>query len=223
MHGFYNLNFHTCYFSLASQKSFQSLQFLELSELASVTNLWSRKLATGLFRALEGLKVVSCHGLRNLFPSSVAKGLVNLKELEVCGCSAMEVIIEKEAEAEEEEEREKTSKLSLFPQLEMLRLMTLDDLNRFSQLKHDLELISLENLEIKRCPKLSTFNPGSIDTPNLEVLKVDDRQLETNDLNTAIQQFFQAKVCSLTLLTLFFPFPLYVCIYIHIYYIANLK
>lgn len=178
---------------------------MELSELASVTNLWSQKLATGLFRALEGLKVVSCHGLRNLFPSSVAKGLLNLKELEVCDCSAMEVIIEKEVE-EEEEERENKSRLSLFPQLEMLRLMTLDDLKRFSHLKHDLELKSLEHLEINQCPKLSTFNPGSIDTPKLEVLKVDDRQHKTNDLNTAVQQLFQEEVCPLTLF-FFFPFP----------------
>lgn len=184
---------------------------MELSELASVTNLWSQKLATGLFRALEGLKVVSCHGLRNLFPSSVAKGLLNLKELEVCDCSAMEVIIEKEVEEEEEEEeeRENKSRLSLFPQLEMLRLMTLDDLKRFSHLKHDLELKSLEHLEIKQCPKLSTFNPESIDTPKLEVLKVDDRQHKTNDLNTAVQQLFQEKVCPLTLFFLF-PLPLYI-------------
>jgi hypothetical protein len=102
-------------------------------------------LATGFLSALEELKVISCNGLKNLFSCSIAKGFVNLKELEIQDCSAMEEIIEKEVE---EEKGELKSKLSLFPQLAMLKLLTLEDLKRFCHLKHDLEMELLEYLEI---------------------------------------------------------------------------
>jgi hypothetical protein len=170
------------------QKSLLNLQILELSELASVTNFWSHKSATGFLSALEELKVIYCNGLKNLLSCSIVKGFVNLKELEIQDCSAMEEIIEKEVEEE--------SKLSLFPQLEMLKLLMLEDLKRFCHLKHDLEMELLEYLDIRNCPKLIAFNPGSIKAPNLKVLKVDDRQIETNDLNSTIQQHCQTNVCA---------------------------
>ncbi|OWM71919.1 hypothetical protein CDL15_Pgr017802 [Punica granatum] len=76
------------------------LHALELEDLPSLRCLWNMTSPKGIsgFRKLGSLKVDSCSGLRCLFPSSMVKAMVALKELEVSYCRNMEAIVMEDGE-----------------------------------------------------------------------------------------------------------------------------
>ncbi|KAA8541066.1 hypothetical protein F0562_025029 [Nyssa sinensis] len=81
------------------------LKYLEIDNCGDRENLWGYKqllVAMGSFCKLSKLVVKSMHGLKYLFSPSIARGLMQLKELHIRECVRMETIIGNEGEEDEE-------------------------------------------------------------------------------------------------------------------------
>ncbi|KAH7854178.1 hypothetical protein Vadar_011088 [Vaccinium darrowii] len=102
-----------------------SLKHLKLLGLENVSELWCSKLQRSSFSKLEKLEVSNCASLRNMFHPSMAKCLVNLKELLIEDCSTLEAVVGKEEEVGGHER--KIHKVE-FPQLESLDLRDVPNL-----------------------------------------------------------------------------------------------
>ncbi|XP_076923069.1 disease resistance protein At4g27190-like [Bidens hawaiensis] len=70
--------------------TFPSLETLEVSELDSVEELWSSRLASSQFGKLKSLRVDKCHKLVNIFPSDLQASFPSLEKLEVEKCDSLE-------------------------------------------------------------------------------------------------------------------------------------
>ncbi|KAK4346066.1 hypothetical protein RND71_036242 [Anisodus tanguticus] len=90
-----------------------SLEELQIDMAHSITALCSHQLPTGYFNKLEILVVRECGKLRNLMSPSVARGVLNLRRLQITSCPLMEEVI-----AEEEQQGEEMTNEPLFPRLE---------------------------------------------------------------------------------------------------------
>ena len=137
---------------------------------------------TQSFQNLTSVVVHRCHGLRYLFPSSVAASLRNLKELSISECERIEEIVLKPAE------NEKAEDYILFPQLCSLRLFCLPKIMSFSQGNYNLDWPSLEKVIYQSCT-MQTFCLGLLNTPKLTALVTDEEQkfVWKGDLNTTIE------------------------------------
>ncbi|OIT34596.1 putative disease resistance protein [Nicotiana attenuata] len=167
------------------------LEELEVIGADSITALWSHRFPTVDFSKLEKLKVFGCDKLRNLMPPSVARGVLNLRVLEIEDCPSMEEVITKEEQGVE------ITNASIFPHLEKLEIIKLPKLGYFILTVHALLFPNLREVNIKRCLEMKTFvQQGSVSTPSLKMLTVGntikDAELK-NDLNKAIQNIFNSK------------------------------
>ena len=135
---------------------------LTLSNLEKVKHVWSMD-PQGIitFAKLCTIEIYGCSSLKSVFPTSVAKALMQLKELEITNCAMVEEIVAKEDGME-------TTTLFEFPRLKTLRLHTLPKLKSFYQGKHILECPLLNYLCISKCDKLKIFgsNNSSIQETN---------------------------------------------------------
>jgi hypothetical protein len=111
-----------------------------------------------VFQHLTVLWVIECDSLRKVCSSSIAKSLVNLKDLFISRCRNMEEIVA----AEEGEEAEDNN---MFPHLTVLRLRNLPNLISFSRDKYDLDWPSMKSIQIQDCPEMKNFCSGSLITP----------------------------------------------------------
>ncbi|KAM3288776.1 hypothetical protein P3S67_022206 [Capsicum chacoense] len=171
-----------------SKVSFPSLEKLSVDGANGTTALCSHQLPTGYLNKLEILEVCRCRKWRNLMSPSVARGLLNLRNLKIEKCPLMNEVI-----TEEEHQGEEMSDEPLFPLLEELYLTDLPKLGHFFLTKHTLEFSFLREVNIHKCPEMNTFvQQGSVSTPNLEILNYDN-ELEVDDLNKWIQQSFNSK------------------------------
>ena len=138
------------------------LTSLTLRYLKKVKHVWSMD-PQGIitFVKLRTIKIWDCSSLKSVFPTSVAKALMQLKELEIRDCAMVEEIVAKEDGIE-------TTTLFEFPQLKTLRLHTLPKLKSFYQGKHILECPLLNYLHISNCDKLKIFgsNKESVEETN---------------------------------------------------------
>ena len=135
---------------------------LTLRNLEKVKHVWSMDLQGIItFGKLRNIKIQGCSSLKSVFPTSVAKALMQLKELEITNCAMVEEIVAKEDGIE-------TTTLFEFPQLKTLRLHTLPKLKSFYQGKHILECPLLNYLRISKCDKLKIFgsNNSSVQETN---------------------------------------------------------
>ncbi|KAH7854329.1 hypothetical protein Vadar_012615 [Vaccinium darrowii] len=113
--------------SLFNEKvAIPSLKYLKLLGLNNVSDLWCSELPSSSFSKLENLEVISCASLRNMFNPSMARDLVNLKELLIEDCSTLEAVVGKKEEVGGGHER-KIDKVE-FQQLERLELHDLPNL-----------------------------------------------------------------------------------------------
>jgi Leucine-rich repeat (LRR) protein len=149
------------------------------------------------FGNLRIVKVEHCEKLKFVFPSSIARGLSQLEELEVSECSIMEeLIVTDELRAVEE-----TILKVLFPQLKFLILKELPILKRFCE-GSNIKFSSLKHLVIDHCPKLKTFisKPVSLGmTANKELEKMNADESP----HTAVQPLFNEEVNLFYLFSLF--------------------
>ncbi|XP_060672497.1 probable disease resistance protein At4g27220 isoform X2 [Ziziphus jujuba] len=133
--------------------SFPILETLELS-LVNVGKIWDNGLTvtdSTCFQNLVTLNVNNCGFLKNLFPSSVAANLLQLKRLVVMMCDMMEEIISTD---------EVMDKKFKFPRLNSLTIRGLEKLTKFCSATF-VEFPLLTELIILRCPALKTFNSYS--------------------------------------------------------------
>lgn len=82
------------------------LNVFDLSDI--VSKLWCHHTPINFFLNLESLGIFGVNGIRDLMSSSIAKNLMNLKDLHVEECSEIVEVIEDEGEV---------SIMSLFPNL----------------------------------------------------------------------------------------------------------
>uniref|UniRef100_M0ZK39 Nucleotide binding site-leucine rich repeat protein n=1 Tax=Solanum tuberosum TaxID=4113 RepID=M0ZK39_SOLTU len=119
-------------------------------------------------------------------PPLVARGLLNLRKLEIRDCLSMEEVITKEKQQGE-------GIMTLFPLLEKLELYTVPKLGHFFQTECTLEIPILKEVHIHDCPEMMTsVQQGiSVSTPSLESVNNDD-EVKVVDLNKVM---FNSKVC----------------------------
>ena len=99
------------------------------------------------FAKLRTVQIEDCSSLKSVFPTSVAKTLMQLQELQIKDCATVEEIVAKEEGIE-------TTTLFVFPQLTVLTLQNLPELKSFYPEKHISEWPSLRSLDIEKCNKL---------------------------------------------------------------------
>ncbi|KAG5555938.1 hypothetical protein RHGRI_006549 [Rhododendron griersonianum] len=109
--------------------AFPGLEYLELSGLETVSDLWCSELLTSSFSNLKTLHVRGFMNLRSTFHPSIVGGLANLSELVITDCSKMEGVVYWGEEIEDGQGRkvEKT----LFPLLRKLKLSNVPNLVSF--------------------------------------------------------------------------------------------
>ena len=135
---------------------------LTLRNLEKVKHVWSMD-PQGIitFGKLRTINIEGCSSLKSVFPTSVAKALTQLENLEIKDCATVEEIVAKEEEI-------KTTTLFEFPKLTTLKLQNLPELKKFYPGNHTLESRSLKDLHIKKCDKLKIFgsNKSSVEETN---------------------------------------------------------
>ena len=135
---------------------------LTLRNLEKVKHVWSMD-PQGIitFGKLRTINIEGCSSLKSVFPTSVAKALTQLENLEIKDCATVEEIVAKEEEIE-------TTTLFEFPKLTTLKLQNLPELKSFYPGNHTLESPLLKDLHIKKCDKLKIFgsNKSSVEETN---------------------------------------------------------
>ncbi|XP_044478001.1 uncharacterized protein LOC123205163 isoform X3 [Mangifera indica] len=143
------------------------------------------------FHNLKVLKIINCLGLiRRLITPSMAKSLVQLREMTIEGCKLLTEIVENEGD-------ETTTEI-VFNNLKKLSLLHLDYLTCFYSGNYSFNFPSLKKLIIEDCPSMKTFSVGSLSAPKLRNVFYEKWlvTIEENDLNTIIQKASQKRVNS---------------------------
>ena len=161
-----------------------------------------------IFENLHSLTVRGCGNLIYLVTSSIAKTLVQLKELTIEQCRSMKEIVKHEGGEE--------PCAIVFSKLQRLRLDNLQRLKCFCLTRYIFTFPSLEQLEVISCPQMEFFCEEVSSTPRVKEVKTDIHVEEHLgcDLNTIIHNIFLKKVCILKFpnvvisLTLFFTFAI---------------
>eukprot|EP00261_Vitis_vinifera_P039383 XP_019080626.1 PREDICTED: probable disease resistance protein At4g27220 isoform X5 [Vitis vinifera] len=166
--------------------AFPSLDCLYIEGLDNVKKIWPNQIPQKLinlvpssvsFQNLATLDVQSCGSLRSLISPSVAKSLVKLKTLKICGSDMMEEVVANEG-------GEATDEITFY-KLQHMELLYLPNLTSFSSGGYIFSFPSLEQMLVKECPKMKMFSP------RLERIKVgDDKWPRQDDLNTTIHNSF---------------------------------
>ncbi|XP_044476842.1 uncharacterized protein LOC123204296 [Mangifera indica] len=112
---------------------------------------------------LTSLEVSFCYNLEILFTPSIAKLLVELRELKVMYCHGIREII-----TNEKGEKETSLESITFPSLEDLELSDLNKLTCFSSGSYTIEFPKLKFLNISRCGNMKTFCSGKLVIPKVK-------------------------------------------------------
>ncbi|XP_041020983.1 uncharacterized protein LOC121262542 [Juglans microcarpa x Juglans regia] len=157
--------------------SFPALETFLLKNMTGLEDICHGQLHSTSFRDLRVVKVENCEKLKFVFPSSVARGLSQLQELQIRECSIMGAIVVKE-----EGEIEDTDMI-FFPQLHHLALEHLPKLMSFLRTKNSLgteagEIVSEGTLDFDM-PILQE----QVVFPNLERLELSSVDLEETHHN----------------------------------------
>ncbi|XP_051125557.1 probable disease resistance protein At4g27220 isoform X2 [Andrographis paniculata] len=152
---------------------FGRLKTLEIDGHDKLIQKWCKQIQPCFFTTLEELQIVGCHNITSLFPSSMVENLKNLTTLTIISCNKMEQVVQ--------EDQGETSKL--FPSLKVLALLSLPSLEIFCQWRCALFFPLLESITIDKCPRMETLARGSLRTPMLATLTVDDTRFLRNELS----------------------------------------
>ncbi|KAF2282852.1 hypothetical protein GH714_043150 [Hevea brasiliensis] len=175
--------------------TFSHLEEVQLSDLPKLMNIFTKIPENVIgFRKLRKLQVHICASLRNIFSVFVAKGLVQLHELDIESCYMLEEIIV--AKEDEQEEEEASKEKIVFPQLRSLQLRSLPNLKCFYSGIYALEFPLLEKLKFCACNGMKTFSYGSLSMPKLKELKINyayHQLMGSPDLNATMSQLFSMK------------------------------
>lgn len=128
------------------------LRELKIIRLPNLKNLWNKDpQRMFICQHLVDVRIFACKSLKNVFPASIAKSLLQLEKLYIRNCEVMEEI------AADEVAVEATARFS-FPNLTFLRLWKLPNLTTFYFGMHTLELTELKKLEVYGCDKVKIFS-----------------------------------------------------------------
>ncbi|CAK9188522.1 unnamed protein product [Ilex paraguariensis] len=171
--------------------TFNQFDSLFLYGLPQLTHIWWMvpKEFQG-FKNLSWLIIKKCHSLRYLLSPTVVKLLVNLQELGVMDCEAMEEIISMEQDGSKTNVVEEMAMDKIvFSQLRHLNLVDLENLTVFCSGKYECQFPSLNSVVIRNCTEMKNFCSGPICTPKLERenVKIGKQEVWMGDLNTTIQ------------------------------------
>ncbi|XP_054780689.1 uncharacterized protein LOC129288216 [Prosopis cineraria] len=138
--------------SQISGRNETNLRNLHLENLPKLKHVWSRDPQGILnFKNFQDVSFISCPGLENLFPFSVAINLMKLESIEIRDCVGMKEIVT----------RDDTSNIVKFmfefPKLTSLTLVELPKLRSFYQGSHGVDFQALTELGLTRCDKLEAF------------------------------------------------------------------
>jgi len=101
------------------------LKTLQVHGLSKLTYVWKNApLGIQGFQNLTSIKVGRCRRLRFLFPTSIAKLLVQLQSIEIYVCDAIKNIVQRDGE-------EKAMDIILFPRVSSLKLQNLPNMMSF--------------------------------------------------------------------------------------------
>ncbi|XP_044481632.1 disease resistance protein RUN1-like isoform X1 [Mangifera indica] len=141
-------------------KGLFDLRDLEVLHVLSCHRLMSLLSFSASFQNLKVLNICSYHGLvMKLITPSMAKSLVQLREMSIHYIETFTEIVEYEGDA--------TTMDIVFDNLNKLSLTNLENLICFCSGNYSFSFPSLERLIIERCPNMKIFSPGSLSTPKL--------------------------------------------------------
>ncbi|XP_061354877.1 uncharacterized protein LOC133299438 [Gastrolobium bilobum] len=139
-------------------KNSSQLKKLTLTSLPKLKYVWKEHPHETLsFQNLCEVSVVECKILTSLFPLSIARDMIHLRDLEVRECGVEEII----AKGEGGEEIIKFE----FPNFTFLQLMYLPKLKGFVNGIHSLQCKSLQTIKVFKCPKLELFKTQPMSSP----------------------------------------------------------
>ncbi|XP_031285939.1 putative disease resistance protein At4g19050 isoform X2 [Pistacia vera] len=190
--------------------SFPNLPNLEVLDVQGCSKLISLVSSSASFQNLKVLRVFFCNGLMKLITPSMARGLVQLREMSVEYCEMLIEIVENEGDA--------TTTEIVFNNLNKLSLTCLESLTCFCSGNYLFNFPSLEDLIIRYCPNMKTFSQGILSTPKLQKVNYEsfketedvreeeeedwermEVENEENDLNKTIQGAYKKQDISLYL------------------------
>ncbi|TYH46125.1 hypothetical protein ES332_D11G314000v1 [Gossypium tomentosum] len=125
---------------VASRKAFPILKSLVLQNLINLEKICQGKLEEECFNRLQIISVERCDRLKNLFPFSMTKMLVQLQEIKVSKCKSIEEIV---TEGREQNAGIATNKTE-FGQLRSLTLKLLPELRSFCSKEKSRSIYQLE-------------------------------------------------------------------------------
>ncbi|XP_044481964.1 probable disease resistance protein At4g27220 [Mangifera indica] len=169
-------------------KSVSNLPNLEDLYVMHCMKLMSLLPSSTSFQNLKVLDVWRVSGLVALTTPSMAKSLVQLRELRISNCGMLVEIVENEGEAT-------TSTEIVFDNLKLLSLKVLESLTYFCSGNYSFNFSSLEELIIKKCSNMKTFSQGMLSTPKLHKVNYEELEIENkgNDLNKIIHGLCKKK------------------------------
>ena len=130
---------------------FARLKTLRVRNSDKLTYVW-KNVPRGIqgFQNLTSIEVRECHLLRYLFPTSIAKLLVELQSIDIYDCRAIENIVQREGE-------EEATDIILFPRVSSLKLGMLPNIMSFCIKAYSFEWSSIKEIYLRDCPKLKTI------------------------------------------------------------------
>ncbi|XP_044477732.1 putative disease resistance protein At4g19050 isoform X2 [Mangifera indica] len=177
-----------------SSKLDSLLQNLEVLEVIYCPQMINVLPSSASFENLTVLNVWECHGLMNLLTPSIAKNLVQLREMKIQFCEIMTEIVSNKTEDVAAEDE------IVFGKLKLLSLRYLQSLICFYSGNYVLKFPSLEELTVYKCPMIKTFSVGNLYTPSLQKVQQDwwdkSKWSWEGDLNATIQLLYEKEVNS---------------------------
>ncbi|KAK4581016.1 hypothetical protein RGQ29_024613 [Quercus rubra] len=127
------------------------LKTLEVNSSSKLGHVW-KNVPRGIqgFQNLTSIEVRLCPLLRYLFPTSIAKLLVELQSIDINECHAIENIVQREGE-------EEATDIILFPRVSSLKLRMLPNIMSLCIKAYSFEWSSMKEICLYRCPKLKTI------------------------------------------------------------------
>ncbi|KAF2294542.1 hypothetical protein GH714_012397 [Hevea brasiliensis] len=168
--------------------AFPRIRALKLKNLDDLKHVWESdcQLHNPLFQSLKNLEIESCGNLIFLVPSSAS--FRNLKALKVSECNALINIVTTSTAKNE----------IVFSKMKTLQLEDLQSLTSFCLGSYTFKFPSLEQLTVRKCPKLRIFTAGVSSTPKLRGVLAgwyDDRKWHCEgNLNATIEQLYMKYV-----------------------------
>ncbi|KAH9657273.1 nb-arc domain-containing protein [Citrus sinensis] len=143
---------------------------LYMSELPELKWIWKAPTQHVIsLQSLTELSVSECNNLTYIFTLSLARSLVQLKSLKVSYCERLEYVVEAKLDHNEREISAGDGNTILaLPSLRKLRFKDLPELISFCSENYYSTWPALEELDVKRCPKL-TVNSTELEA-NLQYL-----------------------------------------------------